>query len=51
MKVWLETLQRRPIVEVLLDLDKCADAAFIADLAAVEVHEAIDGNILSDLDY
>ena len=29
----------------LLDFDKSADASFIADFAAVKIHETVDANI------
>src|SRR5439155_14206753 len=48
MKVWLEILQRGPILAPL-DFNENANFRFVADLASVKVHKPTDPNIPSEL--
>ena len=50
MNVWLEILQRRPTDRVLLNLDEGADLRLVADLAAVQVDELRELDVLPELD-
>ena len=47
MNVWLEILQLLPTPRILLDFDECADLRVVADLAAVEVDELRELDVLA----